>query len=299
MTKPWWTVLAALLMTTPSVAKAGGNVKGKVKFDLELGIAGGKELVIREPSMCNGKAKVKVKWNKNNDLVRIKAKFKGLPYEPSYCFDEDPSTEFNEYPLCVEDGSWQMWFVTRFFTRTSTWYYDAGSGDLLGNEFDLLEGPPPGSIPVELPAAQMMCTDFFQPNPVNLKANVTFDFEYDNLLDAVGSPGSVVGVLPFNLFDEDSFWIYYTSELLPLSEAQHWDDTLADIDAGIGAFIISTSVEPVPKPASLATHDQLMIGWSEAYPDEFLTPLPPEVFDDPVCGTEQISVPFPGGELPV
>lgn len=291
------------LLAAPTVAHAGngnGNVKGKFEFDLALGIAGGKELVIREPEMCEGEASAKVKWNQSADKVKVRVDLEGIPYEPSYCFpDEDPSTPYNIYPVCVEDGSWQMWMVTRFFTRTSTWYYDSVSGDLIGNEHDLLAGPPAGSIPVELPAAQMMCSGFFQPNPNTLRAKYTYDYGYDTMLDFLGSPGTLVGVLPFNLFDEDSFWIYYTNEILPMSEAHSWDETLADIDSGFGAIILSTSVEPVPKPASLATHDQLMIGWSEAYPDPFLTPLPPESFDDPDCGTEQISIPFPGGALPV
>lgn len=290
-------IVIAALLAVPGVAQAK-NVTGNVKFDLSLGYGGAQELMIREPAMCEGDANAKVKWNKNQDRVTVKLDLEGIPYEPSYCFEFDPSTPYNQYPLCVEDGDWQLWFVTRFFTRTSLWYYDVASGDLIGNEHDVVGGPPPGSIVLELPVVQMMCGDVFQPNPNNLKFKGTFEFAYEQMLDGMGTPGTLAGVLPFNLYDEDSFWVYYTSAILPMDEAQSWDDTLADLASGVGGFAVATSVEPDPKPAYLATHDQLMIGWGAAYPPGFIDPLPPEVFDDPDCGTEQVDVPFPGGQLP-
>lgn len=291
-------IISLSMLALPSAAHAGGNVKGKFKFDLELGIGGGKELLIREPSMCEGGASAKIKWNKNKDQIKVRVKVDGLPQKPTYCFEESIDTPYNMYPMCVEEGFWQTWFVSRFFTRPTIYYYDAVTGDLIDNEFDLPAGPPPGSIPVELTAAQMVCSDFWRPN-ANLKGNVKFTFDYDQILDAIGSPGTLVGVVPFNLFDDESFWLHYTEEILPMEEAQTWDTTLAEIEAGIGATVISISAEPVPKPPYLLTHDQLMISWTESFPTQFLTPLPPEAFDDPDCGTEQIHVPFPGGELPI
>jgi hypothetical protein len=284
-------VASATLLAVPSPVHAA-NVTGHVNLDMELGVGGGRELVIREPAMCDGEGTAKVKWNRNADEVSIKLKLEGVPYQPSYCFEVDPSTPYNQYPPCTLDGGWQVWFTLRMFTRTSVWYYDSASGDLLGNEFDLVGGPPPGSVPVELPAAHMVGSDYFQSNPNNLKVNVTLEFAYEQVLDTFGTPGSIIGILPFNLFDEDSVWIYYTYEILPTEEAQSFDTTLAEIEAGIGGFGVGTSLEPMVKPASLLTHDQLMIGWVESYPDHFLDPLPPEAFDDPDCGTEQIYVPF-------
>ena len=278
-------------LTLPSVAQAE-NVTGQVEFDLALGYGGAKELMIREPEMCEGEAHTKVHWNRNQDRVTVKLELDGIPYEPSYCFEVDPSTPYNQYPMCVENGAWQLWLVTRFFTRTSVWYYDVGSGDLLGNEHDLVGGPPPGSIALELPAVQMLCGDMFQPNPNSLGFNGEFEFAYAQMLDGMGTPGSIAGVLPFNLYDLSSVYVYYTSAVLPAYEAQTWDDTLADLEAGVGGFAVVTSAEPKIKPPSLETHDQLMIGWGESYPVEFIEPLPPEFFDDPDCGTEQVDVPF-------
>jgi len=289
-------VFTTVLLAAPSVAHAG-NETGNVAFDLSLGFGGAKELMIREPAMCEGNARAKVHWNKNLDRVRIKLELEGIPYEPSFCFEFDPSTPYNEYPMCVEDGMWQMWLSTRFFTRTSVWYYDSVSGDLIANEHDLVAGPPPGSIPIELPAIQLMCMGEIQPNPNSLRANVHLDFAYEQMLDGNGTPGSIAGILPFNLFDENSFYVYYTTAILPMEEAQSWEHTLTDLEAG-GGFSIATSVEPKVKPPSLLTHDQLMIGWGGSYPPGFIEPLPSELFDDPDCGTEQIDVPFPGGELP-
>lgn len=289
-------IVTAALLAVPSVARAE-NVTGNVHFPLHLGFGGAKELQIREPEMCESSADAKVTWNRNQDRVRVKLDLGGIPYEPSYCYEFDPSTPYNEYPFCVEDGFWQMWLVTRFFSRTGVWYYDSVSGDLIGNEYDLVDGPPPGSIPFELPAIQMMCMGEFQPNPNTLRAHVTLDFAYEQMLDGMGTPGAIAGILPFNLFDENSFYVYYTTEVLPMDEAQSWDDTIAELAAGRG-FTIATSVEPQVKPHSLATHDQLMIGWGGSYPPDFVEPLPAEFFDDPDCGTEQLDVPFPGGQLP-
>jgi hypothetical protein len=297
--KSWYPVVAVLALASPTAAQASDNVIGKWKIDLELGIGGGREMVIREPSMCEGKASAEIKWNKKKNLVQVKAKYDGLPYKPSFCFPEDPSTAYNTYPPCVTEGAWQIWFAVRAFTRTSIFYYDSVSGDLIANQYDLPPGgPPPGSMPVELPVAQMVGSPLFESNPANLKANVTFDFHYDGIQDLNDSPGTFITIIPFNLYDEDSYYLYYTNAILPDSEAQNWDDTLADVESGLGAVTISSSVEPVPKPPELLTHDQLMIGWTNSYPDEFNEPLPPEAFDDPDCGTEQIYIPFPGGEVP-
>ncbi len=290
MSKSFPTIIITALLALPSAARAE-NAAGNLSFDLVTGLGGGKEMLIQEPEMCEGESRTKITWNRNQDRVRIKLELEGIPYKPSYCFEEDPSTPYNEYPMCVEDGGWQMWVLPRIFTRTSVWYYDADSGDLIGNEFDLPEGPPPGSIPFELPAVQMMCMGYFQPNPVTLKFNGHFDFDYDHMLDGMGTPGSIVTAVPFNAFDENSYWYYYTHAVLPDSEAVSWDDTLDDL-AGGNSIMIATSVEPEVKPASLATHDQLMIGWAAGYPAEnFPAPL-----ED--CETTQLDLTFPPGPLP-
>jgi hypothetical protein len=292
MFKPMHPFIVGLASLAIPGASHAANVKGHVDLDMELGVAGGREMVIRTPEMCEGQGTAKVLWNRNQDKVDIKLDLEGIPYTPTFCFEVDPSTPYNLYPPCTVQGTWQVWFTLRMFTRVSTWYYDVASGDLIANEHDLIGGPPPGSIPVELPAAQMIASEYFQPKPTSLRAKVTLHFAYEQMLDAYGGAGSIVGVVPFNLYDEGSLWIYYTKELLPLYEAQSWDTVLAEIDAGIGGFGVAISAEPQPKPTYLLTHDQLMIGWAQSYPDYFLEPLPPEAFDDPDCGTEQIYVPF-------
>ena len=89
-------------------------------------------------------------WNRVHNRVVVGGVFDGLPYRPDYCHEVDPSTDYNEYPACVEDGEWQIWFVGRLFTRTSTFYYDATTGNLLGNEFEFDETPA-STIAVDLP----------------------------------------------------------------------------------------------------------------------------------------------------
>lgn len=92
------------LLAIPSTTHAG-NTKGKVVLDLELGVGGGRELVIREPEMCAGEASAKIKWNKNADKVSVKLKLEGVPHEPSYCYDIDPSNQYNQYPCVSRTGN--------------------------------------------------------------------------------------------------------------------------------------------------------------------------------------------------
>lgn len=280
---------AALL--TPTVA-AAKNVSGHVTVDLRLDIQAVRELAIREPSMCEGSASVDVKWNKAANRVEVKGDIVGLPYRPDLCYEYDPSTAYNDYPLCVEDGVWTMWVIGEAMTRTSVYYYDADTGDLIGNEFDLV-GVPDNSIAVVLPAAQMICITPFESHPVTLKAKPKYVMEYDHILDGEGSPGAVISVLPVNLFEtEPTLEIYYTdyheAGPLPQSEAMNWDRVLENIESGLGGgpggLGLVLSYEPRVKPDYLRGRDNVMIGWGGGYPQTIM-PNPDPPTD---CGTYQL-----------
>ncbi len=273
------------------------NGKGKLKFEksdwsLDLQIAN--ELAIREPSQCNGSAKAKVTWDKKKNEVRVRAKFKGLPYRPTYCYDDylgNPGHTINPMPECVEHGNWQMWLIGRWGTVMTTWYYDTATGDILGNEYEFGPdgrfgpGPPPAdATPVTVPAFHLICSEPFESNPHNLKANVDFTFAYDQMLDNEGTRGTFSTVIPTNLYDPSTLDLVAVVGGLPPEIAMNWDDVLDDIESGTGAFALYTSLEPDPKPDFLASRDNGMIGWATVFPSTAIVPpVPPSE-----CGTYQL-----------
>ena len=278
-------VVLLTMCLVPAVSSAGQNRHGSLELDGKFGISGGFEMQVREPSMCDGKAQFKLGWNRQAGVVRLKAKFTGLPSKQSLCYDVDPSTDWNAWPECVEDGNWQIWFVGHFFTKQSTFYYDGASGDLLYNEFDVPEdGLAPGAIPVRLPVGQMICTEDFASHPRTLHANVAFAFDYHQILDARGTAGVFFAVVPKNLNTPSDLTIYYTEGGLPVSEAMDMDDILDELAAGQGGIVFATSLEPDPKPDFLASRDNLMIGWGADHPNGISTN--PQMLPG-TCGTFQ------------
>ncbi len=279
-------IAAAVLFIPLHGAEATPVRKGKLKLSLSINLHAPRDLAVREPSMCDGKAKAKIAWNSAKGRVRVKAKFKGLPYRPSLCHDGDVSTPYNEFPECVEDGVWQGWLVGRLFTETSDFYYDTDSGELLGNEFDF-DGVPADATVVELPVAQMVCTGTFESSPESLQASYQYDFDYDELLDNEGTAGTYFTQLPYNLYDPSSLDVWYLVGGLPIEQAMHWDDVLDDLEAGVGGVMFATSYEPEPKPDSLLATDNPMTGWGAVYPIGAI----PELEPDEACGSYQVPAP--------
>ena len=141
--------------------------------------------------MCDGSASADVSFDRLANTLSIHAQFDGLPYRPHVAYEYNPSTPFNQYPDEVQDGRWQMWLVGHYFTQRSTFYYDGLDGHLIGNEHDIAGPLPPSAFPVELPVLQMLCTDFFESDPNTLQADVTFEYDYNNILDMLGSAGAL------------------------------------------------------------------------------------------------------------
>ena len=65
-------LIAGLIVLAAPTASNAANVTGQVQLDMELGIGGGRELVIRTPEMCEGDGTARVKWNRNQNFVDIK-----------------------------------------------------------------------------------------------------------------------------------------------------------------------------------------------------------------------------------
>ncbi|MCB9700720.1 MAG: hypothetical protein H6711_02380 [Myxococcales bacterium] len=257
------------------------NLAGTISMPLGFDTSGGREMQIWEPSMCEGSANIDVSFDRNANTLSFHATFDGLPHRPTYCYEYDPSTPWNQYPECVSEGRWQIWFVGHFFTKTSTFYYDLADGALIGNVHDIdLESLPPTAIPVEMPVLQMLCSDFFESDPETLQADFTYEYDYDNILDMLGSAGVYTAILPMNLFAPTELDIYYTQGGLPAELAMNFDEIIEDIAEGRGGMMAVTSYEPFPKPSYLDARDNLMIGWGGAWPK------PDPFYDKPVeCGT--------------
>lgn len=242
------------------------QLAGTIHLPMAFETSGAREYQIQEQSMCDGSASADVSFDRLANKLTIHAQFDGLPYRPHIAYEYNPSTPFNQYPDEVSDGKWQMWLVGKYFTARSIFYYDGLDGHLIGNEHDI-DGPlPPTAFPVELPVLQMLCTDFFESDPDTLKADVTFEFDYDNILDMLGSAGVYTAVLPTNIFNPSELDIYYTQGGLPPELAMNFDDIADIISDGRGGLMLVTSYEPSPKPAYLDARDNIMIGWGSAWP---------------------------------
>ncbi|ACY16443.1 hypothetical protein [Haliangium ochraceum] len=277
------TIISLGCLVSGGIAFADGHdhrpERGSIDIDLFVGSVQPGELSVQEPEMCSGSAESTVKWNQRSNKVKLKTKIDGLPYRPSYCFPEDLTTPYNEFPLCVDEGNWRIWFMGRLFTITSVFYYDAVSGVLIGNEYDVDPAEIESAVAVDFPVLQMVCTDSFEANPQTLKVNHSFEFDYDCITDDRGTGGVYYTYLPYVLDDPESIGPYYTNGGLPTSLCMSMDDIIEDFDAGVGGLALSTSYEPVPKQDYLASRDNPMIGWTGCFStDPVFTcaqPLPP------------------------
>lgn len=226
------------------------------------------ELAIEEQSMCDGTASVRVQYSKKHNYVKLDAKFTGLPYKPSYCYadyGENPTTKFNKFPDCVEEGAWQMWFVVKNFTRDIIFWYDAETLDLLGSEYDFDDRvPDTAAFQVVIPGVHMIESPLFHGNPDGT-AHFQWEFKYDGMIDYEDTAGVLASFVPTNLCFPDKYITYWTNGGMPHDEALTGDDMLQSIWAGYGVNV-TTSLEPDPKPDYLRGRDNIMIGHTGMYP---------------------------------
>lgn len=257
--------------------------KGRIEIPLGLGTGAPNEVFIQEPIMCSDEAKahVTIDYDKAANTVRVRGKFhKALPYRMSYTRPVDASTQYNQFPVSVTNGKWQIWIVGRMLFET-TFYYDALTLQLIGNEADFPAGAPPNSIPVKVPTIQMLCTPMFEGNPQG-DGSIDTTYRYDQMLDMMGTGGTYVAFLPYNLCKPDQYGPYYINGGLSPSRAMSFDQILGSIWEGTG-MAISTSLEPDPKPAYLTSRDNTMISWGGAYPAQ----IPKGYVTQPISGLVQ------------
>ncbi len=268
------------------------NYAGSLSAELRLPGSSFREYQLQRPEMCDGGGTVTVTFDENENYLALDAHIEGLPYRPSACFEYDPSTPWNAYPDCVEDGKWQIWFVPRLFNVIVPFYYDLNTGDLITSGWEVEEAPP-NSLMVPLPAGQMVESPLFEADPNTLVADIHFEWEYDHILDDRGTAGALFSVLPKNIFNPFDLDIYYSQGGLDPKYAISWRDMIEQNNEGRGGFAIAMSLEPDPKPDYLASRDNIMLGFSASIPDqnpEFanVSPVP--------CG-QDFQWPQPGEDL--
>lgn len=258
--------------------------EGSFEVPLRLGAVAPTEVAIEEPVSCapGANAKVKVTYSKRNNTVVLDATYKGLPYRMSYTRPVDVSTPYNQFPVSITEGKWQIWFVGRMLNFDTTFYYDATTLQLIGSEYDLPAGPPPNSIPVPIATLHMVGTPIFEGKPDGT-AQVRFEYRYDQITDEQGKGGVYFSYVPFNLCKPDEYGPYYTQGGLPLEKAMHFDQVLESIWSGYG-MAFATSLEPDPKPTYLLSRDNTMIGWGGMYPAS----LPEGIEMNPINGLVRV-----------
>jgi hypothetical protein len=255
--------------------------EGSFEVPLRLGAAAPTEVAIEEPIQCRSDAwaRARITYSKSRNEVVLEATYDGLPYRMSYTRAVDISTPYNQFPVSVTQGKWQIWFVGRMLNFDTTYYYDASTLQLIGSEHDLPGGPPANSIAVPIATMHMTSTPLFEGTPEG-KASVRFVFRYDQMLDDRSSGGVYFSYVPYNLCKPDEYGLYYTDGGLAVSKAMNFDQVLQSIWSGYG-MALATSLEPDPKPSYLDSRDNPMITWAGTYP--MVTPRGYE--SNPINGT--------------
>ena len=258
--------------------------EGRIRFPLAAGrlsIPG--EVDIVTPEMLAGSAEATITYSKSANAVTLAVDVEGLPYKLDVIRPDDVSTPFNQQPVSVEDGKWQMWFIGNWFDQETYFWYDGATKDLIASEFDLPGGVPDPNNPEDVngdgvedipflitTAAQMVGTPIFEGNPDGT-LQIEFTYDYDQILDNRGTGGAYVAGLPFNLDRPEELGLYYTQGNVPVSEAMSFDDILEsirndEVGVGTGGMDIAFSLEPDPKPEYLFSRDNTMIAWNGFYP---------------------------------
>lgn len=274
---------------------------GVINVPQVLTDSGAPELQLRAPSMLDGSAHAQVLYDKAQGIIVVEARYEGLPYRPTFCYEYNPSNAYNQFPFpCVENGEWQIWVVLDMFNHTSDFIYDADTGVLIGHETDLPETMPENVVAIAYPSLQMVESPGFEPDPKTLIANVRFEYDYHQILDQNGTAGTKYAQVRTELCNPDSVIPYWTNGGSPVEEAMNFDDILGYIENG-NKIMIALSYGPNPKPDYLLARDNIMIGWLGTGPEEesawpvstkletyhqsgFVPTLPQPTFESVDCG---------------
>lgn len=255
--------LACLLAvsTIPQLASAdhpdgphgkGDLDKGELEIELYRGVAVPFELsVVETPGNCEGEIDLKIKWDADDNEVKVRMTSDNNTLEPhpnvdrTFGVDYLPN-QFFEEPEDVLNGRYQLWIISAAGPVMNFWY-SPETLDLVGGpgEFPDPENPPMGLIPVPFPTLYMFSTPMFQPNDDG-KVNMNWEFPYDGAHRGdrpeysyhyvTFPPPNLCGANPFRL-DLSHLRPYITAPL-PRSEARPWSDYLR------GGLLFDVTIEP-------------------------------------------------------
>lgn len=187
-----------------------------------------------------------VKWNKENNTVKIKFHMENLPYRPTVVRQPgtNPKNRFTpNYPEVVENGQYSFWLIPATLFRSGVFYYDRQTLELLGSD-KTLATPPADALILNIPIIPIIQSPLVEPDK-NGVLDFTWRLSYDRILDAVGNGGSENAFGPLNLANAGEMSLI-TTRPIPPGEAMSFDHFLN----GIG-FLFDTTVEPNPRPREL------------------------------------------------
>ncbi|MDJ0576103.1 MAG: calcium-binding protein [Xenococcaceae cyanobacterium MO_234.B1] len=251
--------------------------EGQIRVPMGVGFTIADAVEIITPEMLAGSSVSTITYSKSANKVIWDLDLEGLPFRLDVTRTEDASTPFNQFPVSVEDGKWRAWLLGELNTIKTNFWYDGATKQLIGNEFDIFDDLPftdtpidvngdgVEDIPVSTPSLQAVGSALFEGNPDGT-AQVSFEYNYDQILDYQESAGFYAAVLPYNLEQTDALGIYYTQGGLPTSEAMSWDDILANIRGG-APLLLAVNLEPDPQPDYLVSRDNRMPAFTAFYPN--------------------------------
>jgi len=251
----------------------GPDLAGQIEVPMGLNVTDAPgELILQEPSMCNGSAHATVTYSRAKNRVLLEADYTGVPLNLTASFPEDPSTQYNRFPQTVSNGAWQTTWLAYFGGRPTKIWYDA-QGRLLGSKYSLVNGvPPPGSFAVETTnVVWAMGSPQWVPD-ANGHGVLRWELEYDSLRDYRDSAGLII-VFDNYVFGDDNSLGRLDFGGIPAEDAISFDEVLSSVTTRLG-FAIGTHYEPSPRPEYLQSRIGTIAGWVGTYPDLF-DPTPP------------------------
>ncbi|MEZ4437611.1 MAG: hypothetical protein R3B72_00860 [Polyangiaceae bacterium] len=217
----------------PKIDSRGDTTRGRIDIPLHRGTVVPPEL-LSFPTLqnCTATAQLTITWDKDENWVNLKVKGKKVLI-PNPVVDRTEGVDYFTNPFWpepedIQGGRYQLWIIGQ--SELVTYYYDAITLDLLGSEYDFPQPPNQPFIPLHLPGARIVPTDFIYPDQ---HGNVDFEqtWDYDNITrgDLPNYTHSIASFIPHNLCLANPFRYDlttarpYATPARPASEAMGWD----------------------------------------------------------------------------
>ena len=268
----------------------GNTEQGVMSFTLRRGALVPPEFMVYTTPDCDGELRVQINWNEDRNKVRLRVWGRNAVH-PHPNLDRTPGVDYFPNPFFPEpeditDGRYQLWIIMQ--GTPATFYYSGQTLDLLGSDFDF-PTPPPQSIPIRIPTAYLVPTDFIEPNEhgdIDFVQEWDFDEmvrgdlpEYGHLASTFVPPSLCVA----NPFRVDLSTLRpYASDPVPADQALTWADFLE------GGLMLDFTLEPATyhRYPPLATNvgvlsalpmmgGEIPPGWSTNFKDILGNTAPP------------------------